>query len=99
MTLVDNFTEGALRPVYPRQDVDSADYGASTPTWAVQATDDGSLAYAELWRVIRQRSGIDELEDGRGYTVIVIGPSYRVAGDGFWNPAAFTLVDNDPGGD
>jgi hypothetical protein len=55
--------------------------------------------YSERWTVVKKRAGIDDLEDGRGYTLVVIGPSYTIEGTGWWNPPAFALVDNDPGGD
>jgi len=97
--LVDNFDEGALRPTDPRRDLTSTAWGTAKATWSVEATVNTVPAFSELWAVVKRRTGLDELEDGRGYTIIVLGPSSEVEGEGWWNPPAFGLVDNDPGGD
>lgn len=96
VTLVDNFTEGALRPADPRRDLGSTAYGTSARGWNVEATLNGTTVWSESWSAIEKRSRVTTLEDGRGYTLVVLGPSYRVDDAGFWNPAAFALVDNDP---
>jgi hypothetical protein len=42
------------------------------------------------------RSGIAAPSRGRGYTLVVMGPS-RVVDDATpWNPPGITIVDNDP---
>ena len=96
VTVVDNFTEGVLRPREPRMDLPSPSWGVNTATWSVEMTRDGYAVASELWIAVRRRAGIQQLEDGRGYTIIGLGPSPDVATHGFWNPVAFALVDNDP---
>jgi len=96
MTIVDNFTEGALRPVDPRRDSPNTAYGTAEPGFSVEATSNGNAVYSEPWEAIQKRSGVRTLENGRGYTLIALGPSYRVEDAGFWNPPAFGLIDNDP---
>ena len=96
VTLVDNFTEGALRPADPRRDLANTAYGTSARGWNVEATLNGNTTFAESWSAIEKRSGVTTLENGRGYTLIVLGPSYRVDDAGWWNPQAFGLIDNDP---
>ena len=66
--------------------------------WTVDITVNQGPVYSEPWRTVQARAGIDMLEDGRGYTLVVLGPSYDVDAKGWWNPPAFGLVDNDPGG-
>ena len=56
----------------------------------------GSEVFSELWRTVEKRSGVTTLDNGRGYTLIVLGPSYAVDEPGWWNPPAFGLIDNDP---
>jgi hypothetical protein len=95
-TIVDNFTLGALRPREPHVALAAVLWGANELTWTVEGTRDGAAYASEGWPTIRKRANIDELEDGRGYTLIAIGPSIDIEGDGFWNEFAFALVDNDP---
>jgi hypothetical protein len=96
VTLVDNMPEGALRPRDPFATFPSELWGVNTATWSLDATMNAVTYVSELWPAVRRRAGIAKLEDGRGYTVIAIGPAVDIAGSGFWNDFAFTLVDNDP---
>jgi hypothetical protein len=96
VTVVDNFTVGAIRPREPRSDLPPSSWGANFLTWAVEGTMDGVAYVSELWPSIRRRAGIEELEYGRGYTLVAIGPSIEIETDGFWNEFAFALIDNDP---
>jgi len=97
-TIADNFTEGALRPTDPKRDVAAEAYGTQQRLWTVDITVNQSPVYSETWRTIQARAGIDALEDGRGYTLIVLGPAYSVDVKGWWNQPALGLVDNDTGG-
>jgi hypothetical protein len=96
VTIVDNFTEGALRPLDARRDLANTAYGTADDGWTVQATLNGATVSSETWAAIQKRSGVTPLENGRSYTLIVIGPSYTVDGTAWWNPPAFGLIDNDP---
>jgi hypothetical protein len=96
VTLVDNFSEGALRPAEPRRDLPNTAYGTAAPDWSVQATLNGIEGFSEPWSAVQKRSGVKTLENGRGYTLVVLGPSYTVEERGWWNPLAFGLIDNDP---
>jgi hypothetical protein len=96
MTLVDNTPEGALRPRDPRVDLPSSSWGVNKPTWSLAATMNGGTYASELWLSVRRRAGLGQLEDGRGYTVIAIGPSPDLGQLGFWHDFAFTVVDDDP---
>lgn len=96
ITVIDHFGEGALRPRDPRTMLPVQSWGVNTDTWSVNASV-GSVDYtSEPWSVIRARAGIDELENGRGYTLVAIGPSVTIDTTGFWNGFTFALVDNDP---
>lgn len=96
ITLVDNFTEGTLRPRDPRVDLQALDWGANKTTWTVDATVDGTRYASVNWKTVRKNGRIDQLEDGRGYTLIALGPSFLLDRRGFWNDFTFTVVDNDP---
>ncbi|HSU41589.1 MAG TPA: hypothetical protein VLJ38_18555 [Polyangiaceae bacterium] len=96
MTLVDDLPEGALRPREPREDFPTSSWGVNTATWSLAATVNGVTYASELWPTVRRRAGLGPLEDGRGYTIIAIGPTPDIGKQGFWHEFAFTLVDNDP---
>ncbi len=96
MTLVDDIPEGALRPHDPRVDLPSSSWGVNKPTWSLAGTLNGVTYASELWPTVRRRAGLGALEDGRGYTIIAVGPSPDIAKLGFWHDFAFTIVDNDP---
>jgi hypothetical protein len=96
ITLIDRFGEGALRPRDPRTMLPVQSWGVNSDSWSVNASV-GSVDYtSESWSVIRERAGIDELENGRGYTLVAIGPSATIDATGFWNRFTFALIDNDP---
>jgi len=70
--------------------VENFDYG-------LQAIDDkGGVSYQEAWSDILTAAGLPAIVAGRGYTAIFIGPDPLLLKEGWWNPSAFTLVDNDP---
>jgi hypothetical protein len=96
VTLVDNFTIGALRPRTPRADLPPSAWGVDVRTWSVEGTLDGMPYVSDLWLDIRDRAHLDALESGRGYTLIAVGPAIEIESDGFWNDFRFALVDNEP---
>jgi hypothetical protein len=93
--IADSMTEGMLRPRVPRTDLDPAGYGVGTRTWRVQASGGAGTLVSDSWPTILSRSGLEAPEIGRGYTLVVMGPSSDV-GAALWNPPGITLVDNDP---
>jgi hypothetical protein len=96
VTVVDGLSEGVLRPRDPRADLPTTSWGVNTATWSLAGTVSGVTYASELWPAVRRRSGITKFEDGRGYTLIAIGPAIDLEVEGFWHPFAFTAVDNDP---
>ncbi len=70
--------------------VERADYGLQV------IGESGSVAFQEAWPAILERSGIADLQSGRAYTAIFLGPAPRLIKTGFWNDNAFVIVDNDP---
>lgn len=96
ITIIDDFAEGVLRPRDPRTMLPVQSWGANTDTWTVNVSVSGADDASESWSVIRDRAGIAELENGRGYTLVAIGPSPTIDTTGFWNAFTFALVDNDP---
>jgi hypothetical protein len=97
VTLALNMTEGMLRPREPRLDLPTSAYGGGSDQWSVLVTSsNGAAAIQEPWPAVLERGGIDGLEAGRGYTLIVIGPPGGVPKRSWWNAPAITLIDNAP---
>jgi hypothetical protein len=85
-----------LRPREPRMDLSASGYGVGTRTWRVQALVGGEAVVSDSWPTIERRSGIEAPSSGRGYTLVVMGPSSVVDDATPWNPPGITIVDNDP---
>lgn len=96
VTLSLNMTEGMLRPRTPRLDLAPSAYGSGGDDWSVQVTDSSGTPIKEQWSAVLERGGIDELEVGHGYTLIVIGPGGDLPKRSWWNAAAITIIDNAP---
>ncbi|HYQ17624.1 MAG TPA: hypothetical protein VEQ58_17745, partial [Polyangiaceae bacterium] len=73
------------------------DLGVSARNHALQAVDgQGMVALNEVWSDIFDASSIDPLLADRTYTAVLLGANPRLTKRGFWNSAAFAIVDNDP---
>jgi hypothetical protein len=96
LSLVDDMPEGALRPSDPRDDLPSTLWGVNNVSWSIAATVNGVTYATEIWPGVRRIAGITKFVDGRGYTLIAIGPDVELQSPGFWHNFAFTAVDNDP---
>jgi hypothetical protein len=95
--IADDLTEGMLRPREPRLDLNPGGYGVGTRTWRVQAHVDEFLVVSDSWPTLLGRSGLGNPEGLRTYTLVLMGPASVIdADDTRWNPAGFTIVDNDP---
>lgn len=71
--------------------------GVENFDFGLQAIDEkGGVAFQEAWSDILAASAVPSIVAGRGYTAIFIGPDPLLLKEGWWNKAAFTLVDNDP---
>jgi hypothetical protein len=87
---------GAIVPVISQLSVTSEGYGANSPFWEVEAQNNGTSLFAERWSEITARGGLESLEDGLSYTLVVLGPDASSERTGFWNPRALSVVKNDP---
>ena len=94
--VVYDLRRGVLSPRFPSTQLSAADYGISLPGWRAQASTDGTPMVSERWPFVLERAGLDALDDGRGYTLVVVGPRGNVGTTGFWNRTAIGVVDNDP---
>jgi hypothetical protein len=98
ISIAGGINEGTLLPREPRVDLGTDDYGIGLSGWTVESIASGMAPRNEPWSDIIERGGLEELESGRGYTLVLIGPPDADAGK-WWNAPALTVVDNDPGGE
>jgi hypothetical protein len=99
--LVSDARFGELRPAPPLRTLTVETLGQ--PLWTVQLEVTAetfdiaeSGAWETLWEIARVKGDLPALENGRGYTLVLVGPRPWIEGSGFWQDATFTLVDNDP---
>jgi hypothetical protein len=96
VSIVFDIRRGSLMPRRPNTQLSIVDYGVSSPGWKAQTSNQGTVEITELWPDVLERAGIDAFEEGRGYTLVVVGPQGNLGTTGFWNRAAIGVVDNDP---
>jgi hypothetical protein len=74
-----------------------SELGVENFNYGLQAIDTkGGVAYQEAWTDVLNAAGVPAILAGRGYTAIFVGPDPLLLKEGWWNPSAFTVVDNDP---
>jgi len=97
-TVAEKVVTGAIRPVPPYSESSAAEIGAGSPDAAVQLFVNGSssAAYEKPWSPTLSAGGIAALEDGREYTLILVGPYPGFAARRWWNDPLVTVVANDP---
>lgn len=96
IAFANELTYGAIAPRPPEQRFGPAELGTMSGRHGVQALRDGVVHLQESWSTLFDRSGIEELESGRGYSLVLVGPSSDTRKLGFWQRPAFALVVNDP---
>jgi hypothetical protein len=70
--------------------------GVAQSNFGLQAVDDSGVIFQETWADIRQASGLADIASARTYTAVLLGPNPLLLKTGWWNGAAFALIDNDP---
>jgi hypothetical protein len=94
--VVYDLRRGMLSPNPPYTQLSITDWGVVGPDWRALVSTEGTPLFSEVWPDVLERAGIDAFANGRGYTLVVVGPRGNVGAKGFWNGAAVGLVDNDP---
>lgn len=88
---------GSLEPRPADTRFTPLELGVEKSNYGLQAVDEnGAVAYQEAWSDILAASGTAPLEPARTYTAIFLGPDPLLLKMGWWNPSAFSLIDNDP---
>jgi hypothetical protein len=94
--VVYDLRRGALAPRPPYTQLSTTEWGVSEPDWKARVSTEGTPLFSELWPDVLARAGLDAFENGRGYTLVVVGPRGNIEAPGFWNDAAVGVVANDP---
>lgn len=94
--IVNDVELGSIVPGASQLAVTAEGYGANSPLWEVEVQDNGTPLFRESWATIKKRAGLASLDDGRSYTLVVLGPNASLTRKGFWNPRAIAVVRSDP---
>jgi hypothetical protein len=96
LTFASSVAFGGIEPRPADVRFSPAELGVARSNFGLQAVDNSGVIFEESWADIRQASGIEEILPVRTYTAVLLGPDPLLLKKGWWNPAAFALVDNDP---
>lgn len=89
------FGEVSPRPSDTRFSV--LDVGAGDARFGLQAIgENAEVLHQAAWPELMEAAGLSSVSAARTYTAVLLGPRPRLFPEGWWNPPAFALVDNDP---
>lgn len=88
---------GAIVPRSARADYTSAELGANLGFHEVQVVVGGSVRFVERWGSLLRTSGLASVDDGRNYTLVLLGPSFELVAESPWNAPTIALIANDAG--
>ncbi|HLV66318.1 MAG TPA: hypothetical protein VKY73_10930 [Polyangiaceae bacterium] len=95
ITIGGRLTYGVITPRSARVSLSIAEYNADAKDWGIQVVEAGSVLHVESWAEVVEHSSVT-LENGRSYTLVLLGPAVGLRPNGFWNPSLVSIVDNDP---
>ncbi len=96
LAFASDLTFGGIEPRPADVRFGSDELGFSARAHGVQAVAEADVLFKEDWASLGERAGVSALENGRNYSLALVGPSPRVLKPGFWNAPLFVLIDNDP---
>lgn len=97
LVLASTLSFGAIEPRPADTRFTPVELGVTAQNYGLQAMSQrGDILLEQAWPDILAASGIDEIKPARTYTAVLLGPAPLLAKKGWWNPSAFSLVDNDP---
>jgi hypothetical protein len=97
IAVAENVGTGALRPVSPDTANVASDFTTGAPTAQIQLSTEGSadVIYGKPWAPTLVAGGLTGLENGRNYTLVVVGPYPGFAARRWWNDPLVTIVANE----
>jgi hypothetical protein len=98
VTIATKVLPGAIRPKQPSFAQPVAGYGVPLDAASLEVLYAGSSVASLIvpWSTARAQGALDPLADGKGYTLVLIGPRPGVGAGSWWNASTLTLVANDP---
>jgi hypothetical protein len=96
VTIVSDVVSGAILPYPPLRSVPLSTYGVPLADVELTIEDDSARTWSEPWGIALKQAGLETLENGSGYTFVLLGPNPWVQSTGFWNETLITLVRNAP---
>ena len=97
LILAKNVPTGGVRPAPPDATHAAADLGVPVPSAAIRIFADASTdpIYAKPWATTLAAGGVTGIENGKGYTLVLIGPYPGFSKQSFWNDPVVTIVPDD----
>lgn len=96
LTFARNVSFGGIEPRPADTRFGPAELGVTRRNYGLQAADGTGVVFQAAWSDVLEVSGLDAVVAARSYTAVLVGPSPLLIKRGWWNDAAFVLVDNDP---
>lgn len=87
---------GQIAPGAARADHSRVVWGAGLADWGLEVVQGTSRVHSETWQRILDLGGIEQVEDGKNYTIVLIGPRLGSSTSDAWNPSTITIVRSDP---
>lgn len=96
LPFVSDVVTGALRPAHLVTKWSVADLGASSSTAKIRVHAGGSddAAYDQPWAPTLSAANLQEIENGKAYTLVLIGPYPTFTKRHFWNAPLVAIVPN-----
>lgn len=96
-TVASSVVLGEIAPYSARRSLTVEDLGDPLDDVLLElsSSPSGAVFGSEPWPAALAPNGLT-LEDGRAYTVVLIGPGVDANARSWWNPPLLTVVDNDP---
>jgi hypothetical protein len=98
ITLAQDVAPGGVKPLPPSMASSASDLGANVSTAKIQLFADASPTpmYTEPWATTYAAGAISGLQDGKNYTLLLVGPYPGFSKRNWWNDPVVTIVPNDP---
>jgi hypothetical protein len=96
LTFASSLAFGAVEPRPADVRFSASALGITARDHGLQAIGDGGVLFQDSWQNLRTASGLVEIVESRTYSAVFVGSSPLLVKKGWWNPATFVLVDNDP---
>ncbi|MEZ4225653.1 MAG: hypothetical protein R3B13_32175 [Polyangiaceae bacterium] len=91
-----NVPPGAIAPKLPYDDTNPSLLGFPLGDPQITLSPGGAVSHRFSWAGALKRAGLGAVENGKAYTVVLLGPSLNQGTQLWWNPVSITLLPNSP---